>query len=137
MGAYKSPFRSRHPIFPSRSIAPRHTRNQFDFSVRLSIGRFAHLILYFPQSSTSSQNNQAFSHFSSLTNNLHTSTSKIAAIWYNTSSGGCISFVHQRDTVDRSRPICSANQREDLSFSARTALMRLNFFFMVSCCSRL
>ena len=38
-------------------------------------------------------------YFSSLTNNLHTSTSKIAAIWYNTSKGGCISFVHQRDTV--------------------------------------
>jgi hypothetical protein len=54
----------------------------------------------------------------------------ISAIWYNTSSGGCISLVHQRDTVDLSLPTCSASQMAVLSFSARTTLIRLNFLIV-------
>lgn len=48
---------------------------------------------------------------------------------------GCISFVHQRDTVDLSLPNSSASHLADLSFSTSSVLILLylrlaNFYFV-------
>lgn len=61
------------------------------------------------------------------TSNSFTSTSSNFAISKKVSIVGCISFVHQRDTVDLSLPVTSASHFDDFSFSARTIFILLYF----------
>ena len=60
-----------------------------------------------------------------LTSKSHTSTSSSSAIRKSTSTGGCISLVHQREIVDRSLPTSLASHLAVFPLSASTAFIRL------------